>query len=141
MADADLQELLNHRTAAWNRRDSAALAAQYSDKAVVSSPMFPRAEGRGAIEDSFAMLFRIFPEWEITFEGACTGTDRTMQLGTVRATQRGEFMGLPGSGRRVQFECVIILDFEDGEIVRDRRIYDFTGMLIQLGVLRGKPAL
>jgi steroid delta-isomerase-like uncharacterized protein len=138
---ADMQELLDYRTAAWNRQDPAALAAQYSEKAIVSSPMFPRAEGRAAIEQSFAMLFRIFPEWEITFEGACIGANRTMQLGTVRATQRGEFMGLPGSGRKVQFECVIILDFEDGQIVRDRRIYDFTGMLIQLGVLRGKPAL
>ncbi|MEO5894152.1 MAG: ester cyclase [Vicinamibacterales bacterium] len=138
---ADLQELLDQRTVAWNRRDAAALASQYSEKAVVSSPMFPRAEGRDAIENSFAMLFRIFPEWEITFERACTAPNRSMQLGTVRATQRGEFMGLPGSGRKVQFECVIILDFEDGQIVRDRRIYDFTGMLIQLGVLRGKPAL
>lgn len=138
---ADMQELLDRRTAAWNHRDPAALAAQYSDHAVVTSPMFPRAEGRDAIEQSFATLFRVFPEWEITFEDACVNANRAMQLGTVRATQRGEFMGIPGSGRKVTFDCVIILDFEDGLIVRDRRIYDFTGMLMQLGVLRGKPAI
>lgn len=50
-------------------------------------------------------------------------------------------MGIPGSGRRVEFECVLIFDIEDGLITRERRIYDFTGMLIQLGVLRGKPAV
>jgi steroid delta-isomerase-like uncharacterized protein len=138
---ADMQELLDRRTEAWNRRDPAALAAGYTEKAVVTSPMFPRAEGREAIEKSFATLFRVFPEWEITFEGACLSGNRAMQLGTVRATQRGEFMGIPGTGRKVTFDCVIILDFEDGLIVRDRRIYDFTGMLIQLGVLRGKPAV
>ena len=138
---ADMQELLDRRTSAWNRQDPAALAAQYSQNAVVTSPMFPRAEGRDAIEQSFAKLFRVFPEWEITFDGACVNGNRAMQLGTVRATQRGEFMGIPGSGRKVTFDCVIILDFEDGLIVRDRRIYDFTGMLMQLGVLRGKPAI
>jgi predicted ester cyclase len=49
------------------------------------------------------------------------------------------FMGIPGSGRRVEFECVLIYDFQDGLIRRERRIDDFTGMLIQAGVLRGKP--
>ena len=48
-------------------------------------------------------------------------------------------MGIPGSGRRVEFECVLIYDFQDGLIRRERRIDDFTGMLIQAGVLRGKP--
>ncbi|MBA2301044.1 MAG: hypothetical protein H0W08_00255 [Acidobacteria bacterium] len=50
-------------------------------------------------------------------------------------------MGIPGSGKRIEFDCVLILDLYDGLIKRERRIYDFTGMLIQLGVLRGKPAV
>ena len=28
----------------------------------------------------------------------------------------------------------------DGLIVRDRRIYDFTGLLLQIGILKAKPA-
>ena len=28
-----------------------------------------------------------------------------------------------------------------GKIVRERRIYDFTGLLMQVGVLKGKPAV
>jgi steroid delta-isomerase-like uncharacterized protein len=138
---ADIQQLLDRRTAAWNDRDPAALATGYAEGAIVTSPMFPRAEGREAIENSFATLFRVFPEWEITFEGNCITGNRAMQLGTVRATQRGEFMGIPGNGRKVTFDCVIVLDFEEDLIVRDRRIYDFTGLLMQLGVLRGKPAV
>ena len=59
----------------------------------------------------------------------------------MRATHRGDFMGIPGTGRRVEFDCVLILDFQDGKIQRERRVYDFTGMLIQIGVLRGKPAI
>ena len=137
----DIQALLDQRAHAWARRDAAALAADYGDDAVVTSPMFPRAEGRDAIQASFEKLFRIFPDWDIAFEDPCVTGNRAMLTGRVRATQRGDFMGIAGSGRRMEFECVLILDFENGLIQRERRIYDFTGVLIQLGVIRGKPAV
>ena len=30
---------------------------------------------------------------------------------------------------------------DDGLIAEERRIYDFTGLLMQVGVLKGKPAV
>jgi steroid delta-isomerase-like uncharacterized protein len=138
---ADIETLFSHQAEAWKRRDPAALAARYAEDAVVRSPMFPRAEGRAAIEQSFTALFRVFPDWEITFEEPCVNGDRAMLSGKVRATQKGDFMGIPGTGRRVEFDCVLIFDLENGLIKKERRIYDFTGVLIQLGVLRGKPAV
>jgi len=138
---ADIQGLISRQTEAWNRRDPAALAAGYAEDAVVSSPMFPRAEGRAAIELSYASLFRVFPDWDLAGEEPCISDNRVMRVCKVRATQKGDFMGIPGTGKRVEFECVLIYDVEDGLIKRERRIYDFTGLLIQLGVLRGKPAV
>ena len=34
---------------------------------------------------------------------------------------------------------VFLFEFQDGRIVRERRIYDFTGLLVQIGVLSAKP--
>lgn len=138
---ADIQALFVRRAAAWARRDPAALAADYAEDAVVSSPMFPRADGRAAIERSFASLFRVFPDWEMTCEDACIDGSRAMQACRVRATQLGEFMGIPGSGKRTEFECVLVMAMRGELIARERRIYDFTGLLMQIGVLRGKPAI
>ncbi|MEX1130253.1 MAG: ester cyclase [Vicinamibacterales bacterium] len=138
---ADIPTLLKRQDEAWKRRDPVALAAGYAEDAVVRSPMFPRAEGRSAIEQSFVSLFRIFPDWEVTLEEPCLNGNRAMQAGKVRATQKGEFMGIQGLGKRIEFDCVLIFDVQNGLITRERRIYDFTGMLIQLGVLRGKPAV
>lgn len=138
---ADIQTLFEQRNQAWARRDPAALASGYADDAVVSSPMFARAEGRTAIQQSFTALFHVFPDWQISLEEPCVTGDRAMQVCRVRATQHGDFMGIAGSGKRVEFDCVLIYDFENGRISRERRIYDFTGMLIQLGVLRSKPAI
>lgn len=138
---ADILSLLTAHMEAWNRRDPAALAKGYAADAVVSSPMFPRAEGRSAIERSFESLFRVFPDFDMSFEEPCVTAQRAMLPCRVRATQKGDFMGIPGGSRKVEFDCVLIFEVQDGFIVRERRIYDFTGMLIQIGVLRGKPAV
>ena len=136
-----IQQVLARHEAAYKQRDPKALASDYAQEAVVSSPMFPRALGRAAIELSYTTLFRVFPDWQMTFEEPCITDNRAMQLCKVRGTQQGEFMGLPGTGKRLEFDCVLSFEFADGLIVRERRIYDFTGLLIQLGVLRGKPAV
>ena len=137
----DIHALLKMRAEAYARRDPAAFAQTYGEEAVVMSPMFPRTQGRAAIARSYESLFRIFPDWEITFEEPCITGTRAMQTCKVRATHRGDFMGIPGTGRRIEFDSVLILDLDDGLVQYERRIYDFTGMLIQIGVLRGKPAV
>ena len=138
---ADIHALFQRRSDAYGRYDPAALAADYTDDAIVVSPMFPRTQGRSAIQRSYEQLFRIFPDWAMAFEEPVIDGSRAMQECTVRATQVGEFMGIPGTNRRVEFTCVLIFTLRDGLIAQERRIYDFTGLLIQLGVLRGKPAV
>jgi hypothetical protein len=34
---------------------------------------------------------------------------------------------------------VVLCEFSDHQIVHERRVYDFTGLLIQIGVLKAKP--
>ena len=136
-----IRELLARHEEAYRLRDPRALLANYADNASVSSPMFPKARGREAIEASFARLFQTFPDWTITFDEPCIGDGRAMVICKVKGTQQGEFLGLPGTGKRLEFDCVLSFVFKDGVISSERRIYDFTGLLIQLGVLRGKPAV
>ena len=136
-----IRQVLARHQEAFKQRDPKALAANYAPDATVSSPMFPRAEGRAAIELSFTKLFSVFPDWDMVLEEPCVDGARAMRLCKVRATQKGDFMGFPASGKRFEFDCVLVFDLENDLIVRERRIYDFTGLLIQLGVLRGKPAV
>ena len=45
---------------------------------------------------------------------------------------------MPGTGRRVEVSGAFVMRFENGLIVSERRLYDFVGMLLQLGVLKAK---
>lgn len=49
-------------------------------------------------------------------------------------------MGLPPTGKPFRISIVHLHDIRDGYIQHERRIYDFTGLLVQIGVLKAKPA-
>ena len=57
----------------------------------------------------------------------------------MTGTNKGGFMDLPPTGNRVSIPVVLIFTLKDGKIVEEQRVYDFTGMLVQAGVLKTKP--
>jgi steroid delta-isomerase-like uncharacterized protein len=126
---------------AWNRRSPDALCLDHAEKGLVVSPMFGRVEGRPQICSSYASLFTVFPDWEIRFEIAIVDGNRVAVPFSVSATHAGDFLGLPGTGRRCSFTGASLYEIDDEILIREeRRVYDFTGLLAQLGVLRVKPA-
>ena len=46
---------------------------------------------------------------------------------------------MPATGKNIERTVAYFLTIEDGKISRELRLYDFTSMLMQLGVLRAKP--
>ena len=44
------------------------------------------------------------------------------------------------TGKRIEFGCVFLKRREGELVAHERRIYDFSGLLIKLGVLKVKPA-
>jgi steroid delta-isomerase-like uncharacterized protein len=127
------------RQDAWRRRDPAALAIGHAEDGTVESPIYSTVKGRAAIQKSYESLFQSFPDWDLVDEPALIDGDRVAQPFTARATHVGRFMGLEGTGRRFEVHGVMLMEMEDGLIAHERRIYDFAGLLIQVGVLRGKP--
>jgi predicted ester cyclase len=140
MTREDIVGLLAARQRSYDRREAKELAASHALDGTVHSPLFPTVVGREAIETSYASLFKIFPDWQIFLEDPIIDGNRAVQAFSARATHQGEFMGLKGSGRRFEIGGALFYLMENGFVLQERRIYDFTGLLIQIGVLRGKPA-
>ena len=66
--------------------------------------------------------------------------NRAALVFTISGTHRGDFFGLHASGRHLEATCAFVYTLSDGLIVQERRVLDFTGVLVQVGVLRAKPA-
>jgi steroid delta-isomerase-like uncharacterized protein len=124
----------------WNARNADALARSHAADGTIVSPIFKTVQGRDAILESYRSLFATFPDWEYIGQQLLVDGDRVAQQFVVHATHSEEFMGLPGSGRKFDIQGVRLIEMKDGLIAYERRYYDYTGLLIQLGILRGKPA-
>src|SRR5205814_4699158 len=116
------------------RHDAAALPAGHSPDSVVDSPTLATLRGRAALEDSYRALFHSFPDWKMTPNAILIDPPHIAVFSTINATHVNEFFGLPGTHRHVEIQSARYLTVETGFITRERRIYDFTGMLVQVGV-------
>jgi steroid delta-isomerase-like uncharacterized protein len=140
MTRQDAEALFERQQEAWTGRDPVALTEGHTEDGTIVSPIFRTVHGRPEILESYRSLFATFPDWSLTGQALLIDGSRVAQAFKVKATHAGEFMGLAGSGRRFDFEGMRLFEMKDGLITYERRYYDFTGLLMQLGILRGKPA-
>jgi len=139
MTRDEIEAFFAARQAVWRTRNPGELAATHTPDGIVFSPMFGELHGGQAIADSYAALFRSFPDWESVSHEILVDGDRVADHFTATATHVGEFMGLAGTHRQAKIDGVRLCQMKDGLILRERRIYDFTALLIQIGVLKTKP--
>ena len=120
--------------------DAAALAADYAEDAVIDSPFAGVHTGRAAAEQAYRAVFGAFLDRKMKTESLLIDGDRVARVVTMEGTNIGELMGLAPTGKPFRFTAVFLYELKDRRIVRERRIYDFTGLLVQVGVLKAKPA-
>jgi predicted ester cyclase len=138
---ASVVEFLEHRQRAWTARDPVMLGNTHAENGTVQSPIFSTLTGRPAITDAYRALFHIFTDWRLTASPAIIDGTRVAEPFTVTATHTGSFMGLEATGRHFEIHGMLVFELTPEPLIaEERRIYDFTGLLIQVGVLRGKPA-
>lgn len=132
--------LFSRREAAWRARDAHALASDHAAEGIVVSPTGGVLEGRAEIERIYRVWFVGFPDLAFTTEDLLIDGDRAALLCRFTGTHLGEFFGMPPTARRIEVSGAFIYRLQDDQIVHERRVLDFTGVLIQVGVLRAKPA-
>ena len=75
-----------------------------------------------------------------TIEDMIAEGDRVAVRLTAAATQVGEVMGMPASGKRYEVGEIHIFRVDDGKVVEHWHQFDQMGMMKQLGLMPGQPA-
>ena len=135
----ELAALFDRRQEAFDNLDAEALSADYADDCVVESPAAGTLQGAAAVVRARRAWFDAFPDLKYSTDRLVIDGAHVVQLVTIEGTDIGGFMGLP-SGKSFKAPAVFVFEFRDRKIVREIRIYDFTGVLIQIGLLKAKPA-
>ena len=131
--------LVERRHTAWDAHDVATLGTLYAPHSVVVSPTGGVLEGRAEIERVFRLWFKAFPDIRHRSDEVLIDGNRVVEVAQFTGTHAGEFFGVAPTNRRIDVQIAGILTVADGLIVEERRIYDFTGFLVQVGVLKAKP--
>jgi steroid delta-isomerase-like uncharacterized protein len=140
MTRDEITTMFARREQAFNDRDSVSLAADYTHDAVIDSPTVGVHQGPDAARQAYDAIFRAFADNMRRTETLVIDGDHVAQVLTIEGTNLGGLMGLPPSGKHFRVPAVFLYDLRGDKIVRERRIYDFTGMLVQIGVLKARPA-
>ena len=139
MTANEIRALVERRAASFRSQDAAALAADHAEHGVVESPSTGTHRGRREIQESYERWTAAFPGGEYTVETVIVENDQAAVFFRLAGTHQGDFLGLPATGKRIEFQGVLLQRFENNQIVHERRIYDFSGVMIKLGILKVKP--
>ena len=128
------------RQEALHRLDAAMLANLHAEDGVLESPLAGGvAQGREAIEQVYRTFFTSFSTATIDQEQLVIDGNTAASLLHINGTKSGGVMGLPPTERPFSLMLVSLCELKDGFIIRERRVYDFTGLLLQVGALKAKP--
>lgn len=95
-------------------------------------PDFPNT--KDGVKQLFAMLRNAFPDLTFDIKFYMADGDKVAAYGTMSGTHKGEFMGMPGSGKKVSVTMVDIIRFEKGKAVEHWGLTDSMTMMEQLGM-------
>jgi len=140
MTRDQIVDLFDKRMNAFNEHDVESIAETYAENAVVESPLGGTHQGRAAIAAVAGAFLSAFTDATYSQDALIIDGDHVVQVITMSGTDTGGLMGMAPSGRPAQLPMVIVCQVAGGLITHERRIYDFTGMLVQIGVLKAKPA-
>ncbi len=107
------------------------VAADYNNH----NPVPGEPPGRGGLKQFVAYMRSVFPDLHITVEDQVAEGDKVTTRFTISGTQRGEFAGIPPTGRRVTVTALNIHRVVNGQIQEGWLNWDALGMMQQLGAL------
>ena len=94
-----------------------------------------QAPGLEGVKQGFTMFRTAFPDFQITLEDMIAEGDKVATRVTGHGTHKGEFQGIPPTGKQVTVTGIDIIRCAGGKCVERWGAFDNLGMMQQLGVV------
>jgi steroid delta-isomerase-like uncharacterized protein len=124
-----------------NRHDLEGVMATFgADARFEDEPWNDRRIGRDAVRTYYTETLRALPDLAIEVLRRHPAPETLTLEVTISGTHRGEWRGLPATGRRVAFPLCAVYEFDaDDRLTGERVYYDRAAVLGQLGLFH-EPA-
>jgi steroid delta-isomerase-like uncharacterized protein len=139
MTREEMVALFDRRQEAYDDLDADRLAEDYAEDCIVDSPLGGTHTGRTTIAQVIRQVFQGFPDLKYRQVELLIDGDRVAQIAEIEGTDIGGFLGTRATGKGFKVLGVFLYEFRDRRIVREHRVYDYTGVLVQIGAMKAKP--
>jgi steroid delta-isomerase-like uncharacterized protein len=102
-------------------------------------PLPGQRQGREGLKEVVGMMRTAFPDIHWVIEETVASGDKVVSRFKWTGTQRGDFLGIPATGRKVTVPGVVIDRLNAGRMADSRILMDIFGLMQQLGVIPGPP--
>jgi steroid delta-isomerase-like uncharacterized protein len=120
----------------WNRGDFSVVdQVVASDYIGHSSTPAGETHGPAGYKRFYATLRDAFPDFQVTVEDQIAEGDKVVTRWTARGTHKGEFQGIPPTGRQSAITGITIDRIANGKVVECWTNADDLGMMRLLGVV------
>ncbi len=86
------------------------------------------------LKDFVAQIRAAFPDMQVTADDLIVEGDRLAVRSTMRGTHEGDFMGIPGSGKKVEVSNYDFVRFENDQAAEHWGVIDSAALMEQLGM-------
>jgi steroid delta-isomerase-like uncharacterized protein len=115
-------------------------AAQFVWEDVVEQAPFPgQGPGIEGLKDVLRGFRAGFPDIHFSVEEQIVEGDKVLSRFEWTGTHRGNFLGVPATGRSVKVWGMVVDRLVDGRIKETRIIMDALGLMMQLGAIPPPP--
>lgn len=118
----------------WNKNNLAVVDELYATN-FVSHGLPEVTPDREGYKQFVTISRTALPDFHTTVEDIIAEGDKVVQRFTARGTHKGEFMGIPPTGKQVTITGIAIDRIAGSKIVENWANMDMLGMMVQLGVV------
>jgi len=91
--------------------------------------------GMDGLKRGYATFLKAFPDLHVTVEDMIAEGDKVVAYKTVAGTHRGTHLGIPPTGKRVQWQNIGIYRIKNGKIAEYWGLLDEMSLKRQLGAI------
>jgi steroid delta-isomerase-like uncharacterized protein len=130
----DLKATARELLASIDADQARSMPALFAEELVARLPGMPPLD-RAAFQQFGQVFYAAFPDLRHSVEDQVAEGDTVVNRLLVRGTHRGDFQGIPPTGRTVEIAAITIQRFAEGKLVEMHLLFDTLGLLQQLGAV------
>jgi predicted ester cyclase len=110
------------------------LHPEFRERGLSAFPPANPEVGPGARRKLYEMFYQAIPDARAEVLDVVAEGDEVVLVDRFGGTHRGEFLGRPGTGDRIEWMAIHIYTIRDGKVLEDAVMTDALAMMQQLGL-------